>query len=191
MNSAIVRIREHKYNQQNGHKQLNALSRKLRGTSKTVRPKSLEQNMQLSFNGSALLQLLLASDFLWRRHFLPVCSLAQWNQCPGRTHFSLRKKRGGTTQSEKSSRRQVYTLYTWAAWSSWNRAPMAHTKSHLWNQSMRGFVLMMRSHFPSLQTLGVIIFNFQFLSLHVSSWWCMCGNQRMTHHIPARIKNYQ
>lgn len=71
-------------------------------------------------------------------------------------------------------RRQVYTLCTWAAWSNWNRAPM-HIQSHIYETNPWGDVLMMRNHFPSLQTFSVIIFNFQFLSLHVSSWWCVCA----------------
>ena len=44
----------------NRHKQFNALSKKLCGTStmQTVRPKSLEQNMQLSFNGRSIVTIV-------------------------------------------------------------------------------------------------------------------------------------
>ena len=54
LNTAATQNPEHKYkyNQQNGHKQLNALSKKPRGTSETVPSKSLEKNTNLQFNGS-------------------------------------------------------------------------------------------------------------------------------------------
>lgn len=45
----------------------------------------------------------LCCNYSWHLIFvggaiLCLYSLAHWNQCPGRTPFSLRKKRGGTTQ---------------------------------------------------------------------------------------------